>query len=1593
MAQQITNTFLKSKMNKDLDDRILPTGEYRDARNISVGRSEDNDVGALENIIGNNLVASTDIGSGLTIIGIHKSNSTDEIFIFLTNYTDPLPLTPTNAPTGSLHYIYVYNHSDESYTRLVKGEFLNFSTTNRIIGVNLIERLLFWTDNRNQPRKINVNLANPAQGGGKSQEYYTQEHQISVAKYNPYQPIELYNRIDVEIESAVTGYFLVPGDQVAKFTPFIGATVVSAENNIGGDQFIKVTSASFVAGKTRVFVSPVFTAPVPTNDSYITLISSTMTNETDNLDWPGDPDYLEDRFVRFSYRFKYDDNEYSLMAPFTQIAYIPKQGGFFINGDEDAAYQSTVVDFMENFAQNIGLVIPLPTNANRLLRDYKISELEILFRESDSVAVKVLESVSAGEINAASGVNNDYTYDYQSRKPYRTLPEAQTIRVYDKVPVRAFSQESSGNRIIYGNYRDQHTPPANLNYNCVVSDKFSSGTSNNWVEYPNHSVKRNRNYQIGFVLADKFGRQSPVILSSVDTGVSSGGSFFSGSTIYSSYDANQEDTVVRDWFGDSIKVIVNSQITSNINTSTGTPGLYAIEQQEGAIGTGIGFAIVGTPVIVSDSIYTFRLNYIPYPNNDNIPRQGDSMRGAYEDFVTVTNISGPAGGGQTYTVTTSGRVNDIYLRTDNLPANTPDIKFAYTINDLGWYSYKIVVKQTEQEYYNVYLPGILNGYPGQSGFASVAPDPTIPTLAIPGEGGAGKGLFPTDETNLTAFTALFNDNINKIPRDLQEIGPDQKQYSSSIILYGRVTNTMTVDTSVPVNVNPNTTTSVPFNTQYYPRLFSAGKNAISHTSTAIANAKEVNMGFSDLSNSFPENPATPSIMSNTGGYNGDLVFYQIETNPLIARISTTEKPIGATAASINSGGPHSNVNTPLGTANMLPYLAVYETEPTESLLEIYWETTTAGLIVDLNTAISSGSGGASSFENVNWEFKEDFLPSVSGAPVYVTDEFYPLNEEGDPYLIDIEGELVSVIDGNGDSAEGLFSLQPGVNANTFRLRFDGPSQVFREGSVEDNVYTFEINITPDGEPSAILTLGGIEEGEGAMQNVAPVFNFVSIIQKTSDDRILIPPAPNTAATPWLAPLPVNGTSATNNSKKSQLVYTIARQDGNPLPSNWSMSPSTGKLTQAIPDDVIDGVIFAGNPAVVYPCAITITDANASGANVDYGSKSFSKNVDISLGYPAVNAGVTSTSCVLSSTDAIDTNSMVIEIEGGVKSRIFYIGGDVPVDNLESIVEAGTTNLDFTNVKLNNGANEAAHSSGTLSFTFNIQQLNGGSNVSRFEIEKVVFYYRFEGENEWEPLNTSLEYNGIGDTTNTNSTGKDFPGENNLIIPAGTDNVDVKWLQTVRAFDYAAFALNSAGRSIQYAILVKNLKFNSGTTDQDQVYAWITADDLHYPACINRQGTNIAPQTYYANSGMLPAGNAGTHTEIYYEYFRSAASGDGAGAAAVDFSLSLYAETPFGEYVNVFFNEQAKTTPYLPSSEAPYINFQLNQANYPLLQWQNYFTAGGNITLRWLAGFDNETGVKFRNGGTPAKAFQTAVYSGSPPGIQAIGGTTRLIITS
>ena len=1604
MAQEIKNTFLKSKMNKDLDDRILPNGEYRDALNISVGRSEDNDVGALENIIGNDLVTGTDIGDGLTVIGLLEDNARNTLYVFLTNNTDPNPSNPTNAPEGTKHFIYAYN-SNATYTKLVQGAFLNFSTTNRIIGANILESLLFWTDNRNQPRKINVNLArafeeDPTTISTSGLDYYTEEHQISVAKYSPYAPIDLYNRINLQmIPGATTLSLKVAGDRVEELTAFIGASVVCLESSppTQGLNFVKVASVALVGGETVINVSPAMQI-APAAGLYVSLISSTMSNKNDDDTWPGDPDYLEDKFVRFSYRFKFDDNEYSLMAPFTQITYIPKQNGYFTYGDEDAAYRSTILGFMENSVQNIGLNITLPCKAKDLIRKYKISEIEILFRESDGIAVKVIESVKASTISAESGTSNIYNYEYQSRKPYRTLPEAQTVRVYDKVPVRAFAQETSGNRIIYGNFADKHTPPDNINYNCKIAKKSSTGAYNNFVEYPNHSVKRNRNYQVGFVLADKFGRQSPVILSSVDLGEQSGGQFFSGSTIYSPYDIVDTDTDVKTWFGDTIQVLVNEQITSNRDLQSGTPGLYAEPTQRDS--SGEGFAIAPNlqgPAFITNTTYTFQLNDDPttgFPNNINVPAVGDYMRGAYQDFVKVTESINPAL--STWIITTEGRVSDVYLRTDDLPSTTPDLKFAYTINDVGWYSYRIVVKQTEQDYYNVYLPGILNGYPGQSRSGT-------------DEGGE----FPDDEIDLTAHTVLFNDNINKIPRDLNKIGDQDRQYRSSVELYGRVTNTM-------IGVN-NQSVAEPSNLQYFPRLDYSGKNAITHTAIAISPAKDFDMGFTQLS-------GDGSGSGNPTALDGNKVFYQIDTNPLIARISTTEKSIGWGAE--QDPNPTQTVEGDW-IWNMLPYLAIYETEPVESLLDIYWETTTSGLLADLNADIATENDGIFAFENLTWEFLESTATNDSVTPSF----FSPINNQGLPFTTPVAGELLSATNVNGDPVT-FFALEQGTGSNLgkFVIKYTGEGEVFLEGSGESDIYSFVLRMVADGIITDI-PLPGQQGGFGALQNVAPSFPTIPDLTKTIYDTILIP-----ASTFSLA----NNGSVLNDN--SQLVYSfIPTTPEDTIPTNWTMDPDNGQLTQNIPNTPSGGN-FPGNGLGNYNITVQVTDANAETINNTsvpaYTSLLYEQDLTIRLQPAALNPELSNTSCVLTPTSS-DPSSFSPTATDNWTSRLYYIGAQT-YNDIEEFTDNG---VDFSwyggqpNATLSNPAPQdilnnfrigtGAHTSGELAITFNLYKNNDFPNntgfwESLFVLPVVNYWYRFVGATTWNQLNRGLEENETGLTEATlsgngdippsqagliTSPQKDFPNSTGSLATADSQFVRDRrvlnvpsipfpptWYQSVRAFNHGDFTQPppSSGiplpLGIEYCITVQGLQqqdppINGSSSD---VRVWIQVDDLRNPTCVPWQGDNAVT--------FNGAGNM-------FKYLRS--EGNNSFYDWVDIpdgSPEVYSETPYGEHVNVFYTTPVNGDQYKPAEGNNFVSFRMPRdlPNGELSQWtsylEDYYPAGDDsyrefIELAYLAQFDTDDGNKlpslFNNSGTAAKqSMQPTPGIGNTDGETLQGGVAR-----
>ena len=199
------------------------------------------------------------------------------------------------------------------------------------------------------------------------------------------------------------------------------------------------------------------------------------------------------------------------------------------------AYKSTVLSWFENNTDNINVRIPIPYSTPELFTaGLNVKNIDILYKESDGLSVKVLDTISLSSPTPIftnisyqddiHGTNDQYFYDYNytSNKPYKTLPEGQTTRVYDRVPIRALAQELIGNRVVYGNYLEKMTPPSSLPYSVNVNKK--SVIYNNFTQYPYHTLKQNRTYQVGIVLSDIYGRQSDVILSSNDNSSTTTGS-------------------------------------------------------------------------------------------------------------------------------------------------------------------------------------------------------------------------------------------------------------------------------------------------------------------------------------------------------------------------------------------------------------------------------------------------------------------------------------------------------------------------------------------------------------------------------------------------------------------------------------------------------------------------------------------------------------------------------------------------------------------------------------------------------------------------------------------------------------------------------------------------------------------------------------------------------------------------------------------------------------------------------------------------------------------------------------------------------------
>ena len=218
---------------------------------------------------------------------------------------------------------------------------------------------------------------------------------------------------------------------------------------------------------------------------------------------------FEFKFPRFSYRYKYEDGEYSNFAPFTEPAFSP--GGF---------------DYHPKKGYNLGM-----TNraTSIILRDFITSdlpqdvvEIDLLYKDDGSPNVYIVNTIKPNDTPLTPGGLNPWystpvgstiasgVYEVTSDTIYASVAANQLLRPWDNVPRKALAQEVTGNRVVYGNYV-QNYDLKNIYPKFVHNIESDEKTLDRYGRDNIKSIKSLREYQLGVVFTDEYGRQTPVI--------------------------------------------------------------------------------------------------------------------------------------------------------------------------------------------------------------------------------------------------------------------------------------------------------------------------------------------------------------------------------------------------------------------------------------------------------------------------------------------------------------------------------------------------------------------------------------------------------------------------------------------------------------------------------------------------------------------------------------------------------------------------------------------------------------------------------------------------------------------------------------------------------------------------------------------------------------------------------------------------------------------------------------------------------------------------------------------------------------------------
>jgi hypothetical protein len=237
MKQKVFNGAL----NRDIAPKFLREEDYVGASNIIFQASKDGNAGILRRYPGFDMATfnpGTTLPSSPVVIGAYENRATREVFYLVAG--------------NSFDGVYRYVPNTNEVHKVITGE-LGLSVLNKITGIGMIGNYLFWTDNLNEPRMINVTT---------NYSTFTLD-QITLIKPAPQYPLTYEFVTDATATFSVltnkvfdfSYRYIYPDNQVSVIAPYLTQVFCQEDDPlITGIKLIPVAYAAVPAYVTKVEV-------------------------------------------------------------------------------------------------------------------------------------------------------------------------------------------------------------------------------------------------------------------------------------------------------------------------------------------------------------------------------------------------------------------------------------------------------------------------------------------------------------------------------------------------------------------------------------------------------------------------------------------------------------------------------------------------------------------------------------------------------------------------------------------------------------------------------------------------------------------------------------------------------------------------------------------------------------------------------------------------------------------------------------------------------------------------------------------------------------------------------------------------------------------------------------------------------------------------------------------------------------------------------------------------------------------------------------------------------------------------------------------